>query len=390
MNAADLTKENPEYPAMQGPASGEWLTPMLAQGILRPCAASQSAYQSSRSSTMASACAADCRRSSLFVPMTGKRLTRVRENPRVGELFQRCRVVTGRHVLRSRSQTEGGGIGWVKDSPTCERTPRHRLHAKFLALMQCAVVDWLRVQQVKLDLVRHERLFHPRVQQIKLRGTVVGYARCANLAGAHQLIQSRCRVVGSRQPVGAMDEKQFDMVGAEQSQGFFEALEETRASGVVMCRAAFGMVRTRHINTGLRDELELITQSRRQGKRLTELLLHFVVAVNLRGINGRDAEIDAGMEPAVDFLWGRPRLEQPPRAINHPREFRAMGRKLDSFHDLFAGLNDLAETCCDYNPHGQLGVSTTSWLAPAARRHAAISVSPLPSSTTPPRRPRVG
>ena len=99
-----------------------------------------------------------------------------------------------------------------------------------------------------------------------------------------------------------MDEKQFDMVGAEQSQRFFEALEETRASGVVMSRAAVGMARTRHINAGLRDELELIAQCRRQSDRLTELLLHFVVAVNLRGINGRDTEIDAGMEPAVDFL----------------------------------------------------------------------------------------
>ena len=103
-----------------------------------------------------------------------------------------------------------------------------------------------------------------------------------------------------------MDEKQFDMVGAEQSQRFFEALDQTRASGVVMSRPAFGMVRTRHIDTGLRDEFELIARSRRQGERLTELLLHFVEAVNLRGINGRDAEIDAGMEPAVYFLWGRP------------------------------------------------------------------------------------
>ena len=47
-----------------------WLMPMMTQGIFRPCAASQSAYQSSRSITMASACAADCRRSSLLVPMT--------------------------------------------------------------------------------------------------------------------------------------------------------------------------------------------------------------------------------------------------------------------------------------------------------------------------------
>jgi hypothetical protein len=40
-------------------------------GTLRPCAASQSAYQSSRSNAIASACAADCKRSSLVVPMTG-------------------------------------------------------------------------------------------------------------------------------------------------------------------------------------------------------------------------------------------------------------------------------------------------------------------------------
>ncbi len=151
-----------------------------------------------------------------------------------------------------------------------------------------------------------------------------------------------------------MDEKQFDVVSAEQSQGFFEALDQTRASGVVMSRAAFGMVRTRHINTGLRDKLELITQSRRQRERLSEMLLHFVAPVNLRGINGRDAEFDAGMQPPVDLLCGRHRLKHPPRAVHDPREFRAMGRELGSFHDRFAGLNDLKDTCCDYNGHAQL------------------------------------
>ena len=60
------------------------------------------------------------------------------------------------------------------------------------------------------------------------------------------------------------------MIGAEQSQGFFEAFEEARASGVVMRRAAFGMVGAGHIDAGLRYELQFIPQSRRQGKRRAE------------------------------------------------------------------------------------------------------------------------
>ena len=37
-------------------------------------------------------------------------MTRVRENPSIGKLFQRRRVVTGRHVFRCRRQPRSGGI----------------------------------------------------------------------------------------------------------------------------------------------------------------------------------------------------------------------------------------------------------------------------------------
>ena len=86
-----------------------------------------------------------------------QRLTGVRKNPGVGQLFQRHPAVTGRHAFRGLRQTRGGGIAEIKYSPTGERTPRHRQHAQLLALMKRAVVDWLRVQEVKLNLIRHER-----------------------------------------------------------------------------------------------------------------------------------------------------------------------------------------------------------------------------------------
>ena len=128
----------------------------MIQGIFRPCAASQSAYQSSRANSMVSASAADRRRSSLFVPIDRQRMTRMRENPGVGKLLQRCRVVTSRDALCCGSQARCGGMARIKDSPAGERTPCHRQHAQFLALMKRAVVDRLRMQQVKLNLVRDE------------------------------------------------------------------------------------------------------------------------------------------------------------------------------------------------------------------------------------------
>jgi hypothetical protein len=64
--------------------------------------------------------------------------------------------------------------------------------------------------------------------------------------------------------------------------------------------------------------------------RFAELLL----STSHTTSNGRDAEIQAGVKPTVNFLWSRFRVEQPPGTVNHARKLRGVRGKLDSFHNL--------------------------------------------------------
>ena len=83
--------------------------------------------------------------------------------------------------------------------------------------------------------------------------------------------------------------------------------------------------------------LRLIPASK-QGSR-GELLLHFVESVDLRCIDGRNAELQAVVNPPVDLLCGRLVIEQSPGSVDHARKLRAMRCNLYSFHALLAILS---------------------------------------------------
>ena len=174
------------------------------------------------------------------------------------------------------------------------------------------------VQQMEFKLVRRQRFFHQAVQQVELRHGVVGYAGGFNFAGTQQLVKSRRRVVGAREPVGPVHEKKFDAIGAQQAQGFFQALDEVRASGVVMRDLPFMPLRVRKTNPGLGDNFQFVAQARRERQRLAQHGFDSVCAIDFRRVNGRDAKFKAGMQPTVDFLRSGFGFQQPPSAVNQP------------------------------------------------------------------------
>ena len=79
-------------------------------------------------------------------------------------------------------------------------------------------MDRLHAQQMEFELVGRQRPFHARVEEVELRGAVVGDARGADLARALQLVQAARGVGSGRQPVGTVHEEELDVVRAEQPQ----------------------------------------------------------------------------------------------------------------------------------------------------------------------------
>ena len=131
---------------------------------------------------------------------------------------------------------------------------------------QRAVVDRVHVQQVELDLVGRQRPLHEAVEQIELRGRIVRNARGPDLAFPQQLIEAAGRVVGAGQPVGPMDQEQFDVIGAEQAERFLQALDHPRAAGVVVGRVAIGVIFARHVDAGLGDDFQLVASPGERAK----------------------------------------------------------------------------------------------------------------------------
>jgi hypothetical protein len=99
-----------------------------------------------------------------------------------------------------------------------------------------------------------------------------------------------------------------------------------------------GMKRAGDIDAGLGHQLEFVSKAGGQSEGRTDLLLNLITPVYFRGINGRDAQLEASLKPAVDFLGTRIRVEQTPGAVSHAGEFEALGWEFDSIHDWLADL----------------------------------------------------
>ena len=80
------------------------------------------------------------------------------------------------------------------------------------------LVNWIHVQQVEFELIRHQRLRHAAVERIELRGAEIGNTRAPDFSGPEQLVQSPRSVVDAGEPVGAMDKGKLDVVRADQAE----------------------------------------------------------------------------------------------------------------------------------------------------------------------------
>ena len=120
------------------------------------------------------------------------------------------------------------------------------------------------MEQIKLNLVGRQGLFHQAVQKIKLRSAVIGHARRLDLSRLHQLVQSSSRIIGAGQPVRTMHKEEIKrLIGKVEQKGYtLVPLNLHWKAGKIKCDIALAKGKAEH------DKRDTIKD--REGKREVE------------------------------------------------------------------------------------------------------------------------
>ncbi len=91
--------------------------------------------------------------------------------------------------------------------------------------------------QAELNLVRHERLPHGLAQQRHDLGRLIGDAEVADLARGFQGVEGPRDLVGLHQHIGAVEQQNVEVIGAEAGQAAVDGGQEVVVGEIVPARA---------------------------------------------------------------------------------------------------------------------------------------------------------
>jgi len=223
-------------------------------------------------------------------------------------------------------------MGPGKQRTAAKRRPGHRRNPLFLQEGEIAIGETIRGKQAHFDLVRHQLVFHGRLQQREVPWAEVGDANGLHLARHHQCVERLAGFLRIDQRIRAMNEQEINIVGSHVAQGCLDRRIDMASRRIVMLDAGGGVTAGRRDDAAFGDDFDLVTQSRSSLQASTQNGFRRVSAVNIGLIHGGDALRQAGFDLGL-HMGGRGVLivTDAPHAVNDAAEFQCF-RKSDAFH----------------------------------------------------------